>query len=98
MGNQLLDQYSILHFATGVVAYFWGVELPTWVVAHVSFELLENTEGGMEFINSNLTWWPGGKPRADEFLNIVGDNLSAVAGWWCASQLDDLGKDRNWYA
>ena len=99
MGNQFLDQYSILHFATGVVAYFWNVPLPTWFVAHAAFEVLENTDAGMDFINTNLkTWWPGGKPRADDILNIVGDNVAAVAGWWCAFQLDETGKASGWYS
>lgn len=25
MGYYLLDQYSILHFAMGIVTYFWGI-------------------------------------------------------------------------
>ena len=52
----------------------------------------------MAFINKSLTWWPGGKPRADDFMNIVGDNLSAMVGWWTAAKLDELGKSRGWYA
>ena len=96
MGNKFLDQYSLLHFASGVVAYFWGVPPGTWFVAHVSFELLENTKPGMEFIN-DISWWPGGKPRADSFANIVGDNAAAMTGWWVASQLDETGKERRWY-
>ena len=97
MGKNLLDQYSLLHFASGVGAYFWGVPAGHWFVAHVGFEILENTKSGMAFINKNLTWWPGGKPRADEFINIVGDNVAAMVGWWLASQLDETGKERAWY-
>ena len=62
MGKQFLDQYSLLHYSTGVAAYYWGVPFWTWVVIHVSFE-------GMRFINTNLTFWPGGKP------NAVGETL-----------------------
>ena len=97
MGNQLLDQYSVLHFACGVIAYFWGVPAATWFFAHAAFEVAENTAAGMAFINKSLTWWPGGKPRADDFMNIVGDNLSAMVGWWTAAKLDELGKSRGWY-
>ncbi len=97
MGNNLVDQYSLLHFASGVVAYFWGVPPGTWFIVHVSFEVAENTQAGMDFINTSLTWWPGGKPRADDFVNIVGDNISAMAGWWIASKLDDEGKKKKWY-
>ena len=97
MGKYFLDQYSLLHLASGVVAYFWGVPPGAWFIAHLSFEVAENTEVGMRFINDNLTWWPGGKPRADEFINIVGDNASAMLGWWVAMKLDDEGKRKKWY-
>ena len=97
MGNQLLDQYSLLHFATGVVAYFWNIGFITWAFFHGAFELIENTPQGMKFINKNLTWWPGGKPKADAWINIIGDNLSAIAGWYCAERLDEMGKRRGWY-
>lgn len=97
MGNQLLDQYSLLHFASGVVAFHWGLEPLTWFLAHASFEFAENTVPGMNFINKYLTWWPGGKPKADEFLNIIGDNLSAV-GYWSAHYLNKLGDKYGWYS
>ena len=96
MGKRFLDQYSLLHFASGVVAYFWGVPMKWWILAHLTFELSENTVVGMKFIN-NLAWWPGGKPHADSFVNIVGDNVTAFAGWWIASKLDQEGKRRKWY-
>ena len=55
MGNALLDQYSLLHFATGIVAYFWDVEFIMWTIMHIGFELVENTSQGMKFINNYLT-------------------------------------------
>ena len=98
MGNRFLDQYSLLHLASGVVAYFWDVPLPHWFVAHASFEVVENTEAGMGFINNTLTWWPGGKPRRDDFINILGDNVAAMFGWYLAAKLDETGKRRGWYS
>ena len=97
MGKQLLDQYSLLHWASGVIAYFWDVPVDTFFLAHVSFEVAENTDMGISFINKNLTWWPGGKRRRDTFVNILGDNAVAVLGWYCASKLDQTGKDRGWH-
>lgn len=97
MGNQFLDQYSLLHFAVGNIAYFWGFDMVQLFLGHIAFELAENTQVGMDFINKSLTWWPGGKPRADEISNIVGDNISALLGWWCAAKLDEIGKRRKWY-
>ena len=62
MGKYLFDQYTYLHFATGIIAYFWGVDLVTWTVIHILFELVENTVVGMKIINDYMPFWPGGKP------------------------------------
>ena len=97
MGKLFLDQYSLLHFSSGVMAYFVGIGALKWFVAHATFEFAENTQTGMKFINENLTFWPGGKPRADEFMNIFGDNVSTMVGWYCASKLDEYGKKAGWY-
>ena len=97
MGNRFLDQYSILHFASGAIAYFWDVPSTTWFIAHITFEVAENSEPGMRFIRNSLTWWPGGKPRADEFINIVGDTAAAMLGWYTAYKLDERGKSKGWY-
>ena len=90
MGKLLLDQYSLLHFASGVVAYFVGIPGLEWFFAHLAFEVVENTDDGMRFINTKLKWWPGGKPRADSVTNMVGDQLSTMVGWWAASSLDSV--------
>lgn len=87
MGFSLLDQYSLLHFAAGVVAYFWAVPFWWWLAGHALFEYAENTPAGMAAINA-LPLWPGGKPAADSGRNILGDNLAAAAGWLAAAALD----------
>jgi hypothetical protein len=97
MGQRIFDQYTALHFAVGIVVYFWGIGLPLWIGAHVLFEIIENTSAGMHFINTYLTWWPGGKPRADSIQNAVGDTLGGAAGWLFASALDAWGTQRKWY-
>ena len=97
MGNQFLDQYSLLHFSTGVVAYFFGISATKWLVIHIGFEFVENTQFGMDFINKNLYFWPGGKPRSDDFINMVGDTGAAMLGWWVAQQIEKVGKERKWY-
>ena len=90
MGTRMFDQYTLLHFAAGVVAYFWNVSLFLWFVAHALFEGLENTPAGIRLINS-LWYWPGGKSKADAPANIVGDNIGALLGWLAAYHLDQLG-------
>ena len=87
MGKQFFDQYSLLHFSSGVVAYHWGVPPLYWFLAHASFEFAENTGPGIRFINQ-IPFWPGGKPRADTLVNMLGDHASAMAGWYAASLLE----------
>ena len=98
MGTYLLDQYSLLHFATDVIAYFLGVRLAPWFFAHAIFELSENTPIGITVINKYLWWfWPGGKPRPDSITNMIGDQISSVIGWIVASWLDQYGIKNKWY-
>jgi len=84
---RLLDNYSLLHFAVGVLAYFWGIGFWTWNFLHTLFELLENTRTGMHIINTYITAWPGGKSNPDPVINSVGDVLSGSVGWLAAALL-----------
>jgi electron transfer flavoprotein alpha/beta subunit len=86
MGQSWFDEYSLLHFASGIVAFFWGLTFSTWFVLHALFEIVENTDIGRKFINEHITMWPGGKPSADSSSNMIGDQASAMLGWWCAQQ------------
>jgi hypothetical protein len=97
MGQRFLDQYSLLHAAVGIVAYFWGFGFLASLLLHTVFEWAENTTVGMRFINNTLTAWPGGKPKADSFLNCVGDTVAFAMGWIAANALDTHGIQKNWY-
>jgi len=97
MGFRLLDQFTLLHFSVGVGVYFWGMNLSTWVVIHILFEIIENTPWGMNFINNTITYWPGGKSKPDRVINSVGDTLGAICGWLVAKYLDDYGNRHRWY-
>ena len=97
MGIYLFDQYSLLHFSVGVIAYFFGIKWYIWLIAHGVFEMTENTDEGMRFINKWLKFWPGGKPWADSYLNRVGDVFSGMVGWFIAYFIDNLGTRLGWY-
>jgi len=88
MGRRLFDQYSLLHFAVGVLAYFWGINFATFLLFHIAFEILENSANGKYFINKYVTIWPGGKPESDSLLNILSDNIFGTVGWTSAYCLD----------
>jgi hypothetical protein len=97
MGQNIIDQYTFLHFAMGVVMYFIGINLPMTIVLHIIFEVLENSEQGIKFINNNLKWfWPGGKNVPDAKINSVGDTIGVIVGWLTGYYLDKLGKKYDW--
>lgn len=88
MGKTLIDQFSLLHFSTGVVAYFWGISFINWLILHTIFEILENTKKGVYFIDTYLKIWPGGKKSPDNLLNSIGDTIFAIIGFIIAKYLD----------
>lgn len=96
MGQYFIDQYSLLHFAVGIVAYFWDISILMLLLIHIVFEILENTTTGMGIINT-IKLWPGGKPTADSIINQVGNTISSVIGWYTAYYLDKMGESRGWY-
>ena len=98
MGLNFLDQYSYLHFASGVIVYFFGISLKNWIILHIIFEILENTEYGIHFINTYLTFWPGGKPHSDSIINMTGDTIFSILGWLSAYFLDTIGNKYGWYS
>jgi membrane glycosyltransferase len=92
MGQGWYDQYSLLHFATGIFAYFWGFSWIFTLVAHIVFEIVENTQLGMEFINNKIPWWPGGKPKADSIPNQISDTIMTMLGWYASRYADSLSE------
>lgn len=90
MGTELMDRFSYLHFAVGVIFYYWKIGLFPSVILHTVFEVVENTEFGMNIINKYITLWPGGKPHADTFINNVGDTIFFILGWLSAHYINSL--------
>jgi hypothetical protein len=82
MGINFADQFSYLHFVVGATVFYFNIPLFQWVVLHTLFEILENSPKGVYFINTYLTFWPGGKPKADTLINNVGDTVFAILGWF----------------
>jgi hypothetical protein len=97
MGFQFFDQYTYLHFAVGIIVYFWNISLLNWVIFHTVFEILENTQIGLNIINQYIVFWPGGKQKSDTIINNIGDTVGAVLGWLSAYYLDKLGNNYKWY-
>lgn len=99
MGTEWIDQYSLLHLASGIIAYFFGIRLNNWIIIHLLFEYIENTPEGMSFINTYFKGvWPGGKDRSDTTVNTISDTVFAVIGWGIAHYLDRVGSRNKWFA
>lgn len=81
MGTKFMDKYSLLHMATGIIAYFFNVPFIWWFIFHLLFEIIENLPSSIKFIDNYITIWPGGKKSPDNTLNSVGDQLFAMLGW-----------------
>jgi len=94
MGLKFMDKYSYLHFAVGIITYYWGVKLNMGLIIHTIFELSENTETGVNFINNVITFWPGGKPSSDSYLNMFGDTVFFVLGWLSAEMVDNYSESK----
>jgi len=88
MGKYFIDQFSILHFSSGVIAYFWGISFLNWIILHTIFEILENTKKGVHFIDTYLKIWPGGKKSSDYLINSIGDTIFAIIGFIISKYLD----------
>lgn len=97
MGSRVIDQYSLLHFAVGVVAYFWGLSWQLLLLLHVVFEIVENTRMGMAFINNYIPIWPGGKQKADSIINMISDNAFSILGWFASNYADSLAIEKHLY-
>lgn len=87
MGTHFSDKYSLLHFAVGIIAYFWNISFVVWFLLHMIYELVENTQFAMKIIN-NFPYWPGGKEKADSKLNSLGDQFYGMIGWILAYLVD----------
>ena len=82
MGVKFVDTFSLLHFASGIIAYYFNLDWWLWLLLHILFELVENTKMGIAFINDYFGWfWPGGKDKPDAIINRVGDVVFGMIGW-----------------
>ena len=87
MGEYFTDNFSILHFASGIIFYYVGISFSTSFVAHIFFEAIENQDFSLEIINKT-GWWHGGKDKADSVINSLGDQFYFCLGWLVSKYLD----------
>ena len=56
MGYQIFDQYTYLHFATGITAYFWNINLLNTIILHTIFEIFQNSVIGINLLTNILKY------------------------------------------
>ena len=81
MGFYFTDNFSLLHFASGIIANYLGLSLLNWFILHLIYEILQNSYYGIWFINNVIVLWPGGKLNYDSYINIIGDQFYGILGW-----------------
>jgi len=96
MGLYFADEYSLLHFASGVIAQFLGLSFWQWFFLHIIFEIVENSDMGLKMSKKLSFILPGVKYEKDSLLNMVGDQFFAVLGWLASFYLQKLGKKYDW--
>lgn len=77
--RNLFDQWLWVHIAVGICGNLVGFSEFIYVLTHVSYEILSNTEGGMRFL-SKLPFWPP-KGKKDRAVNYIGDPLWGWVGF-----------------
>jgi hypothetical protein len=80
MGIYFTDKFSLLHFASGIIAYYWNISLYKWFIIHLLFEFTENRKTIIKYIDK-ITLWPGGKKKSDTIINSLGDQFYSILGW-----------------
>ena len=100
MRSKIFDQFTYLHFASGIISYFWGISFVLWLIVHSIYEYLETTQFGIYIINNYFgkIWPGGGKHKNEGFNNAIGDTIGAIFGWISAYYLDNLGNKYQWYS
>jgi len=80
MGIYFTDKYSLLHFASGIIAYYWNITIFYWFIFHAMYEVIENRPTVVKMID-RIPLWPGGKKSPDKIINSIGDQFYAILGW-----------------
>ena len=90
MGKNLFDKFTYLHFGTGLISYYFNINIYILLIIHTIFEYTENTILGMHIINKYMPFWPGGKPSADTIINRIGDTIGVILGWLSSLLVEKL--------
>ena len=83
MKRHFFDQWFLLHVLVGAAGRTMGLSQTTYVLSHITYEILSNTQAGMKFLNS-IPFWPP-KHEIDELENVIADPFWGWVGWSLAN-------------
>ena len=87
--SKIIDRNTYLHFAAGIIAYYWGFTLIDWLILHILLDLFQRTKLGKKVTKIFARIWPEPSDLSSEtYLNVLGDSAFAVLGWVSAYLLD----------
>lgn len=75
------DQYSLAHFAFGIIVYYVGLTFEQWFWLHLIFELIENGQISREIAHKYIPKFGFESATQDTIINSIGDQIFAMAGW-----------------
>jgi len=82
MGEYFFDEFSLLHFASGIILQFFSFSFNVHLLIHILFEILENTQYGIYLINKLYKITPDLiKTEPDSLINSFGDIFFGIVGW-----------------
>lgn len=83
MERHFFDQWFLVHILVGAGGHLLGLSETAYVLTHISYEILSNTDKGMELLN-RIPFWPP-KREKDEVVNVLGDPFWGWIGWSIAN-------------
>ena len=86
------DNYTCFHLASGITAYYAGLNFISWVSLHIIFSIFENSEMGLRLTKKYLYNFKAYKTGSDSISNLVGDTLAAIIGWKMAYYIGKLSE------
>ena len=78
--SKIYDRNTYLHFAAGIIAYYWGFTLIECISIDVLLDIFQRTELGKKVTKFFLRIWPeSGYLNSETYLNIQYTNSFIVS-------------------
>ena len=86
----LIDRYSYLNFAIGIICFFSGISLKTLFIIRVLYFLIKNNKARIKYLNKYILWPK--QQNNDHLAKQIVDILLSLFGWLSANYKDIIIK------